>query len=119
MLSIKYPCPAHPSEGQKTGKPILSLADLLGRIWAKGVISRRTVAPLTFRNLSAARDDVSPTAMKELHQVGFVEHGGNHYGVMPRVKVSLRKYNLWTRFGSLRQRFSPQWLCWISLNKSS
>lgn len=63
----------------------MALFDLLGRSWAQGVIWQLAPAPLTFRKLQEACDDVSPTVLnrrlKELREAGFVNHGGQGYAL--------------------------------------
>ncbi|WP_415403317.1 winged helix-turn-helix transcriptional regulator [Tateyamaria sp. SN3-11] len=65
----------------------MALFDLLGRSWAQGVIWQLAPAPLTFRKLQEACDDVSPTVLnrrlKELREAGIVDHHGQGYGLTP------------------------------------
>ncbi len=65
----------------------MALFDLLGRSWAQGIIWQLAPAPLTFRKLQQACDDVSPTVLNrrlgELREAGFVDHLGQGYGLTP------------------------------------
>ena len=63
--------------GSKTGRPIMTLLDLLGRRWSLRILWELREAPLTSRGLRAACDEASPTVLQarlsELREAGFVE----------------------------------------------
>ena len=63
--------------GSKTGRPIMTLLDLLGRRWTLRILWELREAALTSRALRAACDDASPTVVQqrlsELRAAGFIE----------------------------------------------
>jgi DNA-binding HxlR family transcriptional regulator len=64
--------------GSRSGRPIMSLLDLLGRRWSLRIIwELREDRSLTSRALRAACDEASPTVLQtrltELREAGFVE----------------------------------------------
>ncbi|WP_306046175.1 helix-turn-helix domain-containing protein [Nioella sp. MMSF_3534] len=82
MASI-LPRPGQPVRGSKSGKPIMALFDLLGRTWALGAIWQLSRGAMTFRELQAACEGVSPTVLnrrlKELTASGLVERAERGY----------------------------------------
>lgn len=81
---VKIPRPGTPVRGSRSGKPIMVLFDLLGRRWAMGVLwTLAKDGPLTFRDIQAACDSISPTVLntrlKDLREAGLVEHGDGGY----------------------------------------
>ncbi|WP_417671898.1 winged helix-turn-helix transcriptional regulator [Roseibium sp.] len=81
---IRIPMPGTPVRGSRSGDPIMALFDLLGRRWAMGVLwVLNRQGALTFRELQAACETVSPsvlnTRLKELREAGLIEHSGNGY----------------------------------------
>ena len=72
--------------GSRTGRPIMTLLDLLGRRWSLRILWELREAPLTSRALRTACDEASPTVLQtrltELREAGFVELGdGGGYGL--------------------------------------
>jgi DNA-binding HxlR family transcriptional regulator len=63
--------------GSKSGRPIMTLLDLLGRRWTLRILWELHDQPLTSRALRAACDEASPTVLQarlsELRQTGLVE----------------------------------------------
>ena len=63
--------------GSRTGRPIMTLLDLLGRRWTLRILWELRDGALTSRALREACDDASPTVLQarlaELRQAGFVE----------------------------------------------
>lgn len=59
--------------------------DLLGRRWALRVVWELRAAPLTFRSLGAACEEISPavlnTRLKELRDAGLVERLDEGYAL--------------------------------------
>lgn len=81
---ISIPRPGQPVRGSRSGDPIMALFDLLGRRWAMGILwVLNNRGALTFRDLQAACDTVSPsvlnTRLKELRESGLIEHTGKGY----------------------------------------
>jgi DNA-binding HxlR family transcriptional regulator len=71
------PKPGEPVRGSNTGRPIMALLDLLGRRWVMRVIWELRDTPLTFRELRARCDAMSPTVLNhrlhELRETDIVE----------------------------------------------
>jgi DNA-binding HxlR family transcriptional regulator len=72
--------------GSRTGRPIMVLLDMLGRRMSLRILWELNTAatPLTFRALSQAADtnpSVLNTRLKELRELGFVEHGEGGYAL--------------------------------------
>ena len=67
----------HPVRGSRTGRPIMTLLDLLGRRWSLRIIWELRDQSLTSRALRTACDEASPTVLQtrltELREAGFVE----------------------------------------------
>src|SRR4051794_40756291 len=79
------PRPGQPVRGSKSGAPVMALFDLLGRRWAMGVLWTLCLhGPLTFRELQALCENISPAVLnerlKELQLARFVEKTGHGYG---------------------------------------
>lgn len=75
--------------GSRTGRPIMLLLDLLGRRWTLRVLWELKQGRLSFRELQARCDEVSPsvlnTRLRELREAGLVEHQeGRGYGATRR-----------------------------------
>ncbi|MDA9432440.1 winged helix-turn-helix transcriptional regulator [Bradyrhizobium sp. CCBAU 51627] len=78
----------HRVRGSRTGRPIMTLLDLLGRRWSLRILWELRESPLTSRVLRTACDEASPTVLQarltELREAGFVELGdGGGYGLTP------------------------------------
>jgi DNA-binding HxlR family transcriptional regulator len=74
----KRPAGSSPAvRGSKTGRPIMTLLDLLGRRWTLRILWELREEALTSRALRKACDDASPTVMQlrltELRAAGFIE----------------------------------------------
>jgi len=83
--------------GSKSGRPIMSLLDLLGRRWTLRIFWELREQPLTSRGLRAACDEASPTVLQarlsELRQAGLVELlPGNGYRLTPVGKELLENF---------------------------
>lgn len=70
--------------GSTTGRPIMRLLDVLGRRWSLRILWELRGERLTFRELRARCDDVSPTSLsqrlKDLREFGLVDHDGSGFG---------------------------------------
>jgi len=82
-MTSTLPRPGQPVRGSKSGKPIMALFDLLGRTWALGALWQLSNDAMTFRELQAACEGVSPTVLnrrlKELTASGLVERAERGY----------------------------------------
>ena len=69
--------PAKPVRGSRSGRPIMTLLDLLGRRWTLRIVWELRDRALTSRELRAACDDASPTVIQqrltELREAGLAE----------------------------------------------
>lgn len=74
---MAIPKPGSPVRGLSTGRPIMALLDLLGRRWVMRIIWELRAEPLTFRELRARCDAMSPTVLNqrlhELRETAIVE----------------------------------------------
>ncbi|MFL6820020.1 MAG: winged helix-turn-helix transcriptional regulator [Bradyrhizobium sp.] len=63
--------------GSRSGRPIMSLLDLLGRRWTLRIIWELRENSMTSRALRTACDDASPTVLQtrlsELREAGLIE----------------------------------------------
>ena len=82
MAKVNIPIPGQAVRGSKSGRPIMALFDLLGRRWAMGVIWQLNQNELTFREIQARCETISPSVLnqrlKELRAAGLVykdKHG--------------------------------------------
>src|SRR5262249_39474343 len=79
------PRPGKPVRGSRTGRPIMALLDLLGRRWALRVLWELRDEPLTFRELQARCEDMSPSVLNqrpgELRAAGIVSGGEEGYAL--------------------------------------
>jgi DNA-binding HxlR family transcriptional regulator len=82
---MAVPLPGRKVRGSSTGRPIMALLDLLGRRWALRIGWELRDRTLTFRELRAACDDMSPSVLNErlseLRDAGLVEHGPDGYAL--------------------------------------
>src|SRR5215212_5793235 len=74
--------------GSRSGRPIMSLLDLLGRRWSLRIIWELREDSMTSRALRTACDDASPTVLQarlsELREAGLVELlSGDGYRLTP------------------------------------
>jgi DNA-binding HxlR family transcriptional regulator len=71
------PLPGRPVRGSRTGRPIMALLDLLGRRWTLRMLWELREDTLTFRELQARCDRMSPSVLNErladLKGAGIVE----------------------------------------------
>ena len=76
---MAVPKPGRSVRGSKTGRPIMALLDLLGRRWALRILWELRKEPLTFRQLRARCDSMSPSVLNqrltELRETGIVGLG--------------------------------------------
>ncbi|MGZ3419844.1 MAG: winged helix-turn-helix transcriptional regulator [Polyangiales bacterium] len=74
---MSAPRPGRAVRGSASGRPILAALDLLGRRWALRIVWELRDSALTFRELRARCDDVSPSVLSprlaELRESGLVE----------------------------------------------
>lgn len=74
---IGTPKPGRQVRGSRTGRPIMAVLDLLGRRWALRVIWELRDDTLTFRDLQARCDSMSPSVLNqrlgELREAGVVK----------------------------------------------
>ena len=77
------PKPGSRVRGSRTGRPIMALLDLLGRRWALRILWELRKGPVTFTDLQARCDAMSPSVLNqrltELRETGIValhESGG-------------------------------------------
>lgn len=74
---MAVPLPGRSVRGSSTGRPIMALLDLLGRRWALRIGWELREKTLSFRELRAACDDMSPSVLNqrlaELREAGLVE----------------------------------------------
>lgn len=79
------PMPGQPVRGSTTGHPLMALFDLLGRRWALTVIWALRDESLTFRELQARAEGISPsvlnTRLAELKDAEIVTTGENGYAL--------------------------------------
>lgn len=72
------------ARGSTTGRPIMVLFDVLGQRWTMRILWELRDARLSFRDLRARCDDVSPTLLnrrlKELRDLGLLDHADGGYG---------------------------------------
>ncbi len=70
--------------GSRTGRPIMRLLDVLGKRWSLRILWELREERLTFRELRARCDDVSPTSLnlrlKELRALRLVDHDDDGFG---------------------------------------
>ncbi len=74
--------------GSSSGRPIMLLLDVLGRRWSLRIMwELRGGQRLTFRELQAACDNLSPTSLnrrlKELRELKLIDHTGQGFGHTP------------------------------------
>lgn len=62
---MRTPAPGKPVRGSDSGRPIMAVLDLLGRRWVMRIIWELRGQPLTFRELRAQCDNMSPTVLNE------------------------------------------------------
>src|SRR5262252_7819965 len=64
-MTRRVPKPGQPVRGSRTGRPVMSLIDLIGRRWVLRIVWELRAGPLTFRALQAACGDVSPSVLNQ------------------------------------------------------
>ena len=74
----------------------MALLDLLGRRWALRILWELHSAPLTFRELRASCDSMSPSVLNlrlaELREAAIVEHGDAGYSLTAGGRDLLRAF---------------------------
>ena len=77
------PKPGKAVRGSRSGRPIMALLDLLGRRWALRILWELRGGPLTFAELQARCDAMSPSVLNqrinELRETRIVEHQRGGY----------------------------------------
>jgi DNA-binding HxlR family transcriptional regulator len=78
----------HRVRGSRSGRPVMTLLDLLGRRWTLRILWELRAERLTSRGLRAACDEASPTILQrrldDLREAGFVELVPDEgYGLTP------------------------------------
>lgn len=76
------PLPGHPVRGSRSGRPIMAVLDLLGRRGTLRILWELRSEPLTFRALQSAaatNPSLLNTRLKELREIGWIEHQGSGY----------------------------------------
>lgn len=77
-----------PVRGSKTARPIMALLDLLGRRWTLRVLWELRCGALSFRDLQARCDAMSPSVLNqrlaELRETLLVEATRAGYALTPR-----------------------------------
>jgi len=85
----------------------MALFDLLGRNWALGVIWQLSAGSLTFRELQARCEGVSPTVLnkrlKELKECALVGHDGTGYAL---TVLGQELFTMLAPFGSWSESWS-------------
>ena len=80
---MAVPLPGSKVRGSRTGRPIMALLDLLGRRWTLRIGWELREKQLSFRELRAACDDMSPSVLNQrlaqLRDAGIVERGADGY----------------------------------------
>lgn len=76
--------PGQSVRGSNTGRPIMVLFDVLGQRWTLRVLWELRTKRLTFRELQAQCENVSPTVLntrlKSLRELDLVDHDTDGYG---------------------------------------
>ncbi len=74
-------------QGQESGRPIMRLLDAMGKRWSLRILWELRVDRLSFRELQARCNDVSPTSLntrlKELRALNLVDLTEDGYGYTP------------------------------------
>ncbi|MGD1885583.1 MAG: winged helix-turn-helix transcriptional regulator [Cohaesibacteraceae bacterium] len=87
----------------------MALFDLLGRRWALGVIWQLSEGALTFRQVQARCESVSPTVLnsrlKELTSSGLVARGASGYELTDKGR---ELFGLLKPFGAWSQRWADE-----------
>ncbi len=77
--------PGLPVRGSTTGRPIMVLFDALGQKWSMRILWELRDGPLSFRELRARCDDVSPTSLnqrlKDLKELNLVNLSDDGYSL--------------------------------------
>jgi DNA-binding HxlR family transcriptional regulator len=96
------PLPGSVVRGSRSGRPLMAAFDLLGRRWTLRILWELRNAPLGFRALRKACDDLSPTLLNgrlgALRSAALVENLDDGYALTPLGKQllqALRPLNDW------------------------
>ena len=80
---MSLPTPGKPVRGSTTGRPIMALLDLLGRRWTLRIGWELREGPLTFREIQARCDAMSPSVLNqrisELRAAEVIENSPDGY----------------------------------------
>jgi len=106
------PKPGRKVRGSRTGRPIMALLDLLGRRWALRVLWELRVDSLTFRDLRASCEEMSPSVLNqrlaELRDAGIVTlREGGGYALTAEGRILLRELgdlDAWAKRWARRER---------------
>lgn len=83
IAAMTIPKPGRPVRGSTSGAPVMAIFDLLGRRWAMGVVWQLSDGPLSFSELQARCDSISPTILstriKDLIEANIVERSLDGY----------------------------------------
>jgi DNA-binding HxlR family transcriptional regulator len=84
-MSKSVPKPGAPVRGSQSGRPIMSLLDLLGRRWALRILWELREERLGFRELQQRCDSMSASVLSqrlaELTEAGILEGADGSYGL--------------------------------------
>ncbi len=76
--------PGERVRGSETGRPIMVLLDQLGQRWTLRILWELKSGRLTFRELQARCENVSPTLLnkrlKDLRELQLIDHDTGGYG---------------------------------------
>jgi DNA-binding HxlR family transcriptional regulator len=82
--------------GSRSGRPVMALLDLLGRRWTLRVLWELRAGALTFRDLQARCDGMSPSVLNqrlaELKEALLVEIADDGYALSVRGRELLRRF---------------------------
>ncbi len=96
--------------GSRTGRPIMVVLDLLGRRWALRILWELRSDTVTFRELRAQCDAMSPSVLNqrlsELREAGIVELADDGYRLTPHgaeLLAALAPINEWSKRWAKRE----------------
>ncbi len=111
---MAIPRPGTPVRGSRSGRPIMVLLDLLGRRWALRILWELAARPLSFRELQARCDSMSPSVLNqrlaELRRTGIVEVGTAGYRLTAdgqSLLQALAPLSDWAKRWARRHSFHP------------
>lgn len=96
-MATTTPLPGRKVRGSTTGRPIMALLDLLGRRWALRVLWELKQQTLTFRELQARCDSMSPSVLNqrlaELRDARIVELTDGGYRLTDEGRALMRAFS--------------------------